>query len=332
VTSALDLGTGCGVQALHLSEHATAVTATDSNPRALALAELSLALSGLPQPELLAGDLWEPVAGRRFDLVVSNPPFVIGPSQRYEYRDSGLAGDEICRRLLATVSSHLSDGGYAQFLANWLHVDGVDWRERLAPWLAETGCDAWVVQREVTDPAAYVAMWLRDSGDENDVDLADEWLGLLDDGGVEGIGFGLISLHAAGAASPVLRMEELYGPIAQPVGPGVRSWFDRVQWLRSTGDDALLTTQLHVAPDVVLEAMSVPGESGWEAVRRTLVSASGWRRRGEVDEAGAALVVGCDGATPLAALVTVLGAAYGIPADAALEAVRDLVETGFLLP
>jgi hypothetical protein len=83
---------------------------------------------------------------------------------------------------------------------------------------------------------------------------------------------------------------------------------------------------------VVLEAMSVPGESGWEAVRRTLVSASGWRRRGEVDEAGAALVVGCDGATPLAALVTVLGAAYGIPADAALEAVRDLVETGFLLP
>ena len=332
VASALDLGTGCGVQALHLSEHAGLVTATDSNPRALEMAELSIALSGLPRPELLAGSLWEPVAERRFDLVVSNPPFVIGPSQRYEYRDSGLAGDEICRRLLSTVSSHVADGGYAQFLANWLHVDGVDWRERLAPWLAETGCDAWVVQREVTDPAAYVAMWLRDSGDENDHALAEAWLRLLDDAGVEGIGFGLISLHATGATSPVVRTEELYGPIAQPVGPAVHSWFDRVSWLRATDDAALLAARLRAAPDVALEALSIPDETGWEPVRRTLLSSTGWRRRGEVDEAGAALVAGCDGETSLRALLAVLDAAYGIPAEAALEAVRDLVETGFLLP
>ena len=332
VASALDLGTGCGVQALHLSEHAGLVTATDSNPRALSMAELSLVLSGLPRPELLAGSLWEPVAGRRFDLVVSNPPFVIGPSQRYEYRDSGLAGDEICRQLLSTVASHLADDGYAQFLANWLHIDGEDWRERLAPWISQTGCDAWVVQREVTDPAAYVAMWLRDSGDERDVALAEEWLGLLDEAGVAAIGFGLISLHAAGAASPVVRMEELYGPIAQPVGPAVHSWFDRVGWLRTTGDAALLATCLRVAPDVALEALSVPGADGWEPVRRTLLSSTGWRRRGEVDEAGAALVAGCNGETPLRALLAVLDVAYGIPAEAALEAVRDLVETGFLLP
>jgi methylase of polypeptide subunit release factors len=332
VASALDVGTGCGVQALHLSEHAAHVTATDSNPRALRMAELSAALSGLPRPEMLAGDLWEPVAGRRFDLVVSNPPFVIGPTQRYEYRDSGLPGDEICRQLLATVSEYLADGGYAQFLANWLHLDGVDWRERLAPWLAETGCDAWVVQREVTDPASYVAMWLRDSGDESDRDLAEEWLQLLDEASVEGIGFGLISLRAAGTDSPVLRMEELYGPIAQPVGPAVSEWFERVRWLRAADDDALLGTCLRVAPDVALEALSVPGIAGWEAVRRTLVSSTGWRRRGEVDEAGAALVAGCDGETPLRTLLTVLDAAYGIPADVALEAVRDLVETGFLLP
>lgn len=332
VAAALDLGTGCGVQALHLSEHAARVTATDTNPRALRMAALSLALSGLPAAELLAGDLWEPVARRRFELVVSNPPFVIGPSRRYDYRDSGLAGDEICRRLLATISEHLVEGGRAQFLANWLHLDGLDWRERLAPWLAQTGCDAWVVQREVSDPAAYVSMWLRDSGDENDRELADEWLRLLDDAGVEGIGFGLISLHAAGAASPVLRMEELYGPIAQPVGPAVLGWFDRVGWLRATDDDALLAARLRLAPDVVLEALCVPGDAGWEAVRRTLVSSTGWRRRGEVDEAGAALVAGCDGQTPLRALLSVLEAAYGIPADAAIEAVRDLVETGFLLP
>jgi hypothetical protein len=189
-----------------------------------------------------------------------------------------------------------------------------------------------VLQREVTDPAAYVAMWLRDSGDENDRDLADDWLRLLEESGVEGIGFGLISLHATGAASPQVRMEELYGPIAQPVGPSVHAWFDRVGWLRDTNDSELLSSCLRLAPDVALETLSVPGETGWEAARRTLISATGWRRRGELDEAGAALVAGCDGETPLGALLAVLDAAYGIPAQAALEAVRDLVETGFLLP
>jgi methylase of polypeptide subunit release factors len=332
VASALDLGTGCGVQALHLSEHAGLVTATDSNPRALQMAALSAGLSGLPQPELLGGDLWEPVQGRRFDLVVSNPPFVIGPAQRYEYRDSGLSGDELCRQLLATTAQHLTEGGHAQFLANWLHLEGIDWRERLAPWVAATGCDAWVVQREVTDPAAYVAMWLRDSGDENDRELAEDWLRLLEESGVEGIGFGLISLHAGSAASPVLRMEELYGPITQPVGPSVQAWFERVAWLRDTNESELLASCLRLAADVALETLSVPGETGWESARRTLISSVGWRRRGEVDEAGAALVAGCDGETPLRALLAVLDAAYGIPAEAALEAVRDLVETGFLLP
>jgi hypothetical protein len=127
-------------------------------------------------------------------------------------------------------------------------------------------------------------------------------------------------------------MEELYGPIAQPVGPAVHSWFDRISWLRATDDEALLAARLRIAPDVVLESLSLPGETGWEAARRTLVSSTGWRRRGEVDEAGAALVAGCDGSTPLRALLAVLDLAYGVPADAALEAVRDLVETGFLLP
>lgn len=78
VARALDIGTGSGVQALHLSAHADAVTATDTNPRALRLAAMTAALNGV-DVELLAGSLLEPVAGREFDLIVSNPPFVISP-------------------------------------------------------------------------------------------------------------------------------------------------------------------------------------------------------------------------------------------------------------
>ena len=100
VGTALDVGTGCGVQSLHLSQHAGAVTGTDVLPRALAMARLTARLNGLDW-ELVEGDLLGPVAGRRFDLVVSNPPFIVGPGDGgFAYRDSGLAGDEVCRRLI----------------------------------------------------------------------------------------------------------------------------------------------------------------------------------------------------------------------------------------
>src|SRR5690606_7733671 len=92
VGRALDLGTGGGVQALHLSTHATAVVATDLSARALAYARFTAALNDL-ELDLRQGSLLDPVVGETFDLVVSNPPFVITPRAEgvplYEYRDGG---------------------------------------------------------------------------------------------------------------------------------------------------------------------------------------------------------------------------------------------------
>lgn len=55
VSAALDLGTGSGIQALHAAQHATRVTATDLNPRALHITGLTLALSGAPAADLREG-------------------------------------------------------------------------------------------------------------------------------------------------------------------------------------------------------------------------------------------------------------------------------------
>ena len=78
VDSALDLGTGCGVQSLHLARHARRVVATDVNPRALQLSRLTAALNQV-EVDIRDGSLYEPVAGERFDLVVTNPPYVMSP-------------------------------------------------------------------------------------------------------------------------------------------------------------------------------------------------------------------------------------------------------------
>nr|WP_198526327.1 hypothetical protein [Cellulosimicrobium sp. MM] len=112
----------------------------------------------------------EPVAGERFDLVVSNPPFVITPRAAggalpdYEYRDGGRSGDDLVRDLVTGVGAVLEPGGVAQLLGNWEHRRGVPWDERVGAWLDEAGLDGWVVQREVLDPAEYAETWIRDGG------------------------------------------------------------------------------------------------------------------------------------------------------------------------
>jgi methylase of polypeptide subunit release factors len=339
VHTALDLGTGCGVQALHLARHAGRVTATDLNPRALDFARLTVALSGVSDVEFERGDLFEPVGDRRFDLVVSNPPFVVSPAGRFTYRDSGLAGDELCRKLAAQAPQHLTEGGWCQSLANWLHVRGEDWRERLAQWVVPTGCDAWVVQRELQDPAEYAELWLRDSGDAARPDYReryDAWLDHFERLGVEAVGFGWIVLHASGAAVPYARIEELTHQVEQPLGQQVLSWFARHDFLRATSDADLLAARLTVDADARLDQVAAPAKEGggWAVESQRVRLTGGLRRSGALDPVGAAVLAGCDGTRPLRVVLDEAAAEHGLPAsdlrEGAVEAVRALVEEGFL--
>ena len=118
---------------------------------------LSVALSGLDPNalDLREGSLFGPVTTERFDLVVSNPPFVISPSHRFTYRDVGLPGDELSRLVVRGAAAHLAPGGIAAVLGNWLHVSGQDWAERVAEWVAGTGVNAWIVERDAQPVADY---------------------------------------------------------------------------------------------------------------------------------------------------------------------------------
>ncbi|HMC70648.1 MAG TPA: methyltransferase, partial [Mycobacteriales bacterium] len=303
VERALDIGTGCGVQALHLSRHATRVTATDSVPRALQLAATGFALSGV-DVELVEGDLVEPVARREFDLVVCNPPFVVGPASRFAYRDSGRAGDAMSQAAVRGAAEVLAPGGVAQLLVNWLHIGGEDWRDRAASWVADLGCDAWLIERDVQEPVDYVSTWLADAG-ERDESLAQEWLRWFDDAGVEGVGFGWVLLRrTAGAVRMVV--EEATQPVDQPLGGALGGWLDRVDWLRDRDDDVLLDASLLAAPDLRRDVTSGVEPEGWAPLGQALRLDSGWRWTLECDDATAALVAGCDGRTPLRTLVSVL--------------------------
>ena len=113
VERSLDLGTGCGVQALHLAAHSHRVVATDVNQRALWMTRLNAALNEVDSIEVRDGSFFEPVRGDRFDLISTNPPFVISPAtgERLVYRDSGLPGDRVVEDIVRAAPDQAEGAG-----------------------------------------------------------------------------------------------------------------------------------------------------------------------------------------------------------------------------
>ncbi|MGW1464664.1 DUF7059 domain-containing protein [Streptomyces sp. NPDC002308] len=341
VASALDLGTGSGIQALHAAQHATRVTATDLNPRALDFTRLTLALSGAAPADLREGSLFEPVVDETYDLIVSNPPFVISPGARLTYRDGGMGGDDLCRTLVQQSGDRLNDGGYAQFLANWQHVEGEEWQDRLRSWVPE-GCDAWIVQREVQDVTQYAELWLRDSGDHRaDPDeytaRYEAWLDEFEARGTTAVGFGWITVRksaAAAAGDPSIVVEEWPHTIEQPLGPAVLAHFARQDYLRAQDDASLLAGHFTLAEEVVQEQVGLPGAEDPEHV--VLRQHRGMRRATKVDSVGAGFAGVCDGSLPagriLDAIAQLMGEDPVLLRDRTPAAIRLLVEEGFLEP
>ncbi|MPY97172.1 MAG: methyltransferase [Actinophytocola sp.] len=336
VGTLLDMGTGNGVQALHGSGHAERVTATDVSERALALAAATFALNGL-DIELAQGEWFTPVARRRFDQIVCNPPFVVGPARvDFTYRDSGLGGDDASALVVRQLPGFLTPGGTGHLLASWLHRDGEDWIDRVSCWVPP-GVDAWFVQRDIADPGLYVGTWLRDAGIDPRSPLGREqaasWLDWFAENNVDGVGFGFVTLRRSDVDNPTVLCEDLRQAYDDPLGGEAAAWLDRVSWLRGHPD--LLAQRFVVPESVMLEQISAPGDEGWQPTIRRLhrIDGPGWQH--EVDELVTALLAGCRGALPLADLLELLAAAHGEPADglteAALPIVRELVRHGMLV-
>jgi methyltransferase family protein len=331
VGSALDLGTGCGVQALHLAGHADRVVATDVNRRALDVARFNAALNGFDAVEVREGSYFEPVAGERYDLIATNPPFVISPAtgERLVYRDSGLPGDSVVEHIVRGAPRHLTDRGWCQVLANWAIEDGRPWDERLATWL-DPDCDALVVQREVLDPAAYVELWLKDSGHHGAEDYLaryDTWLAWFEEQGIEGIGFGWVNLRRTATSSTHTLLDWPYD-VEQPIAPAI------AEWAATAGLAVGLDTKLRARPDLRQETVGPVGAEHPETI--VLRQQRGFRRARTADTVVAGLVGACDGELTVGQILAALADLLGLDDEESrttyLPVVRELVEEGFLLP
>ena len=195
VARALDVGTGCGLQALGAAVHARDVVATDTNPRALAFTALNATLNDVVV-ETRLGDLLAPVSGE-FDLIVSNPPFVISPESRYAYRDSGEPGDALCERLVRELPTRLASDGTAHLRLNWGVRAGESACDRPLSWL-DGSVDALLLHREPEPVADNASRWLRQAPEGRSPGYPasyEHWLDSFAALGMDAICFGALALQ-----------------------------------------------------------------------------------------------------------------------------------------
>jgi methylase of polypeptide subunit release factors len=202
VARALDLGTGTGIQALAAAAHAGEVVATDVVPRALDFARGNAALNGITNVSWRLGSWLEPVAGEHFDLVVTNPPFVISPEQRYVYRDGAGGADEVSREVVRLLPEVMAEGGIAVATVGWVQETD-DPTPAPQHWLSGSGCDGWVLVHELQSAARSAAVWNEPLQDDPGAyqERLDAWAGHFAELGIDAVGYGAVALRRRAGAS-----------------------------------------------------------------------------------------------------------------------------------
>jgi SAM-dependent methyltransferase len=333
----LDLGCGGGVQALLAARHAESVVGTDLNPRALAFARFNARLNGVRNVEWREGDLYGPVAGERFDLVVSNPPYVVSPESWLLFRDGGGSGDGICARIVSGLGSHLAEGGFSTVLANWALGGGEDWSLRPRRWVEGTGCDAWILRSETQDPLTYAAVWTRGPEAVGYDDALERWRAHYEALGIRSLVMGALVLRRRTAGPNWVRADELPAPPDRDASAALLRVFAGEDRLRTLGTDAVLLDEvLRVAGPLRLRQTVAFRDGTPEVQEAELSLADGLPLRGGADGGTIRLVQLCDGRRRLREVVAEMARSAGTDAGAltgpTLTVARRLMALGFLEP
>jgi len=117
----LDVGTGCGIQALVAARKARHVLGVDVNPKAVEVAAANAKLNKIRNVDFLVSDLFWAVEGR-FDLIVFNFPYLPTSGSIVDQAlDGGDQGVEILRRFIQEAPEHLKPLGRIQFVMSSLN-------------------------------------------------------------------------------------------------------------------------------------------------------------------------------------------------------------------
>jgi Methyltransferase small domain len=331
----LDLGAGCGIQAILSARHCAHVIATDLNPRAMEFTRFNAWLNDVPNIDCLAGDTFEPVRDRTFDLIVANPPFFVTPSSDRLYCENSMHLDHYCRRTIQEASAHLNEGGWAQMTLEWVQVTGQAWQERLQEWVRGSGCDVLLLHCYTREASAYARDRIEQGpGGAASLDSLPQWLAYYRQYGVEQIHGGLLAMRRR-SGSNWMRIEEMPAKPGEPFGDEIWDAFACNSFTaHQPSDECVLAAQPRLAAQIRLEQRSRPSDRRWAIDEMTLRLITGLPASIGIDPAVADFLGRLDGRVTVAEAITAFSAE--IPADPCivrrdcLRAVRHLIERRFL--
>lgn len=333
----LDLGSGSGVLALLAAGHCKSVTATDLNPRAIAMAQFNVELNRMSNVECLHGAMYEPVEGRKFDAILSNPPYVISPDVKFQFMDSEIGGEEFCKQLVRNAPRFMNDGGWFQMACNWAEQESIDWKDQLATWFEGNGCDVWVLRFENDDPAEYATAWIRQS-EGDDLELYEErfsrWMKFLNDQNIESLSMGFVTMRLNPGAKNWIEAEDAPGAPKGEAADQIRRVFAAKDLLFATPDDQLLNLVPTIAPEVVLEQIWHSDEDRLIQKAFKVSLTEGLPYWGQIDRMGAGVLASCDGRRTLRELLNLMAAEMDVAVadfeEESLAAIRNLCGTGLI--
>jgi methylase of polypeptide subunit release factors len=336
VTAALDVATGCGIQALLTAPHAEHVVATDVNERALAFAEFNAALNGIDNVEFRPGSFFEPAAGERFGLVVCNPPYVISPETELVFRDSGLPGDTVSAELVAELPAYLEEDAFGTILVSW--AAGEDPTLRPRAWLEGHGCDAWILHTAADDPLKVASQWNRpvDGTPEEFAQRVDAWVEYYARLGIEAIAYGAVVMRRRSGGGNWTRMAELPASRPQAASDHLLRLFAAQDFLATTPAEALLDRRFMLVERAYFDRTARVESGGWTETSAAVRLAEGIEFGVNLDRYGSALATTLDGAEPVRNRLGPVAADLGVPeselAAFAAHLLHHLVEHGFAVP
>ncbi len=338
VHSTLDLCGGCGPHAMAASRFSETVMTTDSNYRAAKFVDFNAALNGFTNIEAVTGDLFSPVRGRAFDLILCNPPFVISPSTNSGFRDNEFELDFLLQKILKEAPDHLAPGGFFQTTCEWVQIQGEEWTERLERWLSSNGCDAWILEANCQLPESYARNRIRETSPSDDTHMIslDKYVHYFEERDVEAIRGGLIFLRKR-EGSNWRDFSSLREAVSKPIGDAVLQGFANRDLIHSTNSrDAIMNSRLVICGGVQQQEQSHWDGDNWTTDAIRLQNGAGIPCEVVIDEQVRSLLNEFTGGRTVNEVLQHFSAMHGMSLDNAeargIELVRLLLDQGIITP
>jgi methylase of polypeptide subunit release factors len=276
--SMLDIGCGPGGLALVAAQRGSRrAVGTDITERAVEVSRFNARLNRL-DAEFLVGDLAAPVANERFDLVVSQPPFILKSpgSEPIAYLHGGPRGDSILIRLLRGVAASLRPGGEALVLGEVPLGPGEDLRVYLERELGSIGADLMVLHCAAVDLETHsliYASYEHSKQDSRYIEAAQRHVAQFESMGIVQLRHSLFVVRPPREGAATLRTVALPVRATEP-GPRVHDRLWAAIEAADLPDKGLGRRQVRVSPEAQWVSRRAEPEGDWSEHRVTF--GPGW--------------------------------------------------------